>query len=65
MDSVETWAEMWNLMKWKVLPMNYQRDFFIKLQDFKQGNKSVVEYRRNLSYCTQGVSWTSKGCHGF
>lgn len=41
MDSVETRAEMWNLMKRKVLPMNYQTDFFI---NFKILNKATSQW---------------------
>ena len=45
---VATWAEMKREMRARFVPKHYKRDLFDKLQNLKQGTKSVEEYYKEM-----------------
>ena len=45
---VVTWAEMKREMRACFVPKHYKRDLFDKLQNLKQGSKSVEEYYKEI-----------------
>ena len=45
---VETWDEMKRLMKKQFVPDHYYRELYQKLQGLTQGNRSVVEYYKEM-----------------
>jgi hypothetical protein len=45
---VTTWAEMKREMRARFVPKHYKRELFDKLQNLKQGSKSVEEYYKEM-----------------
>jgi hypothetical protein len=45
---VATWVEMKREMRARFVPKHYKRDLFDKLQNLKQGSKSVEEYYKKM-----------------
>ena len=46
--SVETWEEMKRVMRKRFVPTYYYRDLYNKLQNLRQGNRSVKEYYKEM-----------------
>ena len=45
-----TWAEMKREMRARFVPKHYKRDLFDKLQNLKQGRKSMEEYYNDTGF---------------
>ena len=45
---ITTWAQMKDVMRARFVPTYYNRDLFKKLQQLKQGTKSVEEYYKEM-----------------
>ena len=45
---IETWAEMKAVMKKRFVPSHYYRDMHLKVQQLRQGAKSVEEYYKEM-----------------
>jgi hypothetical protein len=45
---IDTWAEMKQVMRRRFVPSSYQRDLRNKLQNLKQGTKSVDDYYKEM-----------------
>ena len=45
---IETWEEMKAVMRKRFVPSYYYRELYQKLQNLRQGNKSVDEYYKEI-----------------
>ena len=47
-DPIATWDEINKVMYARFVPENYRQDLFNKVQQLKQGSKSIEEYYKEM-----------------
>ena len=54
--SVETWEEMKRVMRKRFVPTYYYRELYNKLQNLRQGNRSVEKYYKDMEVAMARVN---------